>query len=63
LPPEGLNGISPKISVTLVTSKNQNELDLKLPTCSACSHYFKLPNYSSKFILKKKFLVAIFEGS
>lgn len=63
LPAEGLIGITPQISVTLVTSRNQTELDIKLPTCSACSHHLKVPDYSNENIFKEKLIVAIFEGS
>jgi hypothetical protein len=50
---EGLKGIYSGISVRFVTSINQEELDQKLSTCSACSHHLKLPNYSSENIFLK----------
>jgi hypothetical protein len=50
LPIGGLAALTPKISVARRISLNGQSADETLPTASICTHYFKLPSYSSKRI-------------
>ncbi|KAL0489515.1 E3 ubiquitin-protein ligase TRIP [Acrasis kona] len=50
----------PKLTVVkYVGGSSQDEV---LPTCNTCFHYLKLPEYSSKEIMKEKLLLAITMG-
>eukprot|EP00511_Aplanochytrium_stocchinoi_P003994 CAMPEP_0204834706 /NCGR_PEP_ID=MMETSP1346-20131115/20520_1 /ASSEMBLY_ACC=CAM_ASM_000771 /TAXON_ID=215587 /ORGANISM="Aplanochytrium stocchinoi, Strain GSBS06" /LENGTH=404 /DNA_ID=CAMNT_0051968175 /DNA_START=610 /DNA_END=1824 /DNA_ORIENTATION=- len=61
LPVGGWENLSPKL--TIVKKSCDNEIiDKVLPTCSTCQVYLKLPQYSSKEILKEKLVYAITNG-
>jgi E3 ubiquitin-protein ligase TRIP12 len=59
LPVGGLAGLSPKLSVA---KKLGDGADQALPTVMTCTGHLKLPEYSSKEVLKRKLLLAIGEG-
>jgi E3 ubiquitin-protein ligase TRIP12 len=63
LPVGGLGALRPKIMVAKRVGEEGQTPDQTLPTASTCTHYFKLPPYSSKKVLKNKLLLAITEGS
>ena len=62
LPIGGLRGIEPKLSVVKKDIQGRNP-DFELPISSTCTHILKLPEYSSKAILKEKLLLAIKLGN
>ena len=63
LPIGGFKSLNPRFTIVL----KHNELPLMpddyLPSVMTCANYLKLPNYSSKAVLKKRLLTAIFEGT
>ncbi|OHT07368.1 hypothetical protein TRFO_24453 [Tritrichomonas foetus] len=60
LPIGGLKNVNPPISIAKKDGeKNSNQ---QLPSVSTCSHYFKLPPYESKEVMREKLLTAIYEG-
>jgi E3 ubiquitin-protein ligase TRIP12 len=63
LPVGGLSALTPKITVARRVSREGQAPDETLPTASTCTHYFKLPPYSSKRILRDRIVLAITEGS
>jgi hypothetical protein len=63
LPIGGLAGLTPKITVARRIPGQGQSPDETLPTASTCTHYFKLPPYSSKQILRERLVLAITEGS
>ena len=63
LPLGGFKALSPKLTVvkrTMNGNENPNEF---LPTVMTCQNYLKIPEYFSFEILKKKFNLAMNEGS
>ncbi|KAJ6248341.1 e3 ubiquitin-protein ligase trip12 [Anaeramoeba flamelloides] len=56
----GIQKLSPKL--TIVKSTIKENTDKYLPTVMTCTNYLKIPQYSSKEILKKKLFTAIQEG-
>jgi E3 ubiquitin-protein ligase TRIP12 len=63
LPIGGLAALTPKITVARRISQEGQAPDETLPTASTCNHYFKLPSYSSKRILRERIILAVTEGS
>ena len=61
LPIGGLSALQPKLTIALRLSDPGMNPDFCLPSVSTCFHYFKLPTYSSKEILKERLLTAIRE--
>lgn len=61
LPIGGLINLKPQFTVVKRVAENYNPNET-LPTASVCFNYLKLPEYSSKEILKEKLLLAISEG-
>jgi E3 ubiquitin-protein ligase TRIP12 len=59
LPVGGLAGLSPRLSVA---KRLGADADRVLPTVSTCNGYLKLPEYSSREILRERLLLAIQEG-
>jgi E3 ubiquitin-protein ligase TRIP12 len=62
LPIGGLAGLQPRITVARRISETAQQPDETLPTVATCTHYFKLPPYSSKEVMRTKILYAIAEG-
>jgi E3 ubiquitin-protein ligase TRIP12 len=59
LPIGGLAELSPKLSVA---RRLGNDADQVLPSVATCTGYVKLPEYSSRDVLREKLLLAISEG-
>jgi hypothetical protein len=59
LPVGGFPALSPKLTIAKREGTSPNTM---LPTCNTCFHYLKLPEYSSKDIMKEKLLIAITMG-
>jgi hypothetical protein len=51
----GLQGLNPRLTIGRVDDK----VDEWLPSVSTCAHYFKLPAYSSREILKERLATAV----
>eukprot|EP00116_Pleurobrachia_bachei_P014357 sb/3474619/ len=52
LPPGGLANLNPRLTVV----KKEGEGDSSLPSVNTCVHYLKLPEYSSKELLRERLL-------
>jgi E3 ubiquitin-protein ligase TRIP12 len=69
LPFKGFRGLQPPLTVVCKKSSEDNggssqeHTDRMLPSCSTCQVYLKLPEYSSRDVLKMKLLQAITEGT
>jgi E3 ubiquitin-protein ligase TRIP12 len=59
-PPDGLLGLSPRLSIARVAL--ERAVDDVLPTVSTCAHYLKLPEYSRREVLRERVLLAIEKG-
>ncbi|RLN45756.1 hypothetical protein BBO99_00008295 [Phytophthora kernoviae] len=67
LPLGGLRNLEPKLTVVrkLTESNDANstdENDAVLPSASTCTNYLKLPDYSTRDVMKQKLLYCINEG-
>jgi E3 ubiquitin-protein ligase TRIP12 len=62
LPFGGLKALSPPLTVAPRAPVEGQWPDETLPSVMTCANYFKIPEYSSKAILKEKLLIAIHEG-
>uniref|UniRef100_A0A0E0H8V4 HECT-type E3 ubiquitin transferase n=1 Tax=Oryza nivara TaxID=4536 RepID=A0A0E0H8V4_ORYNI len=60
LPLGGLASLDPKL--TVVRKQCDGKVDNELPSVNTCRHFFKLPPYSSKEIMRQKLKYAIKEG-
>lgn len=63
LPIGGFKSLNPPFTIVCRESEAPLTPDDYLPTVMTCVNYFKLPNYSSKEILKQRLATAINEGS
>lgn len=63
LPIGGFKSLSPPFTIVCRESEPPLTPDDYLPTVMTCVNYFKLPNYSSKEVLKQRLKTAIREGS
>ena len=63
LPFGGFKALSPKLTVVKRSVIGNENPDKFLPTVMTCQNYLKIPEYSSFEILKKKFNIAMNEGS
>ncbi|XP_063928020.1 uncharacterized protein LOC135141096 [Zophobas morio] len=61
LPSGGLKSLSPPL--TIVKKVVETSADDYLPSVMTCVNYLKLPDYSSKSVMQKKLLIAMYEGS
>jgi hypothetical protein len=61
LPVGGLGHLVPRLTVA-VRAITDDSPDYSFPSCTMCSHYFKLPADSSKEIMRAKMLEAFLEG-
>ncbi|CAH0487964.1 unnamed protein product [Peronospora farinosa] len=67
LPLGGLRNLEPKLTVVRKLTEvndfnNTDENDAILPSASTCTNYLKLPDYSTRDIMKKRLLYCITEG-
>lgn len=63
LPIGGISAIYPPLTVARRVLENSDITDDDpLPTVLTCTHYFKLPAYSTKQIMKEKLMKAVMEG-
>ena len=61
LPIGGIKSLHPRITIAKRTVEGMSP-DQALPTVATCTHYLKIPPYSSAEIMKSKLLFAIHEG-
>lgn len=57
LPPGGLANLHPRL--TIVRKTSEGKADGAFPSVNTCVHYLKLPEYSTKEILREQLLLAI----
>ena len=62
LPVGGLARLSPKLTIVLKRPENGVSPDAYLPSVMTCANYLKLPDYSTKAIMKERLMTSIFEG-
>ncbi|CAH0473145.1 unnamed protein product [Peronospora belbahrii] len=67
LPLGGLRNLEPKLTVVRKLTEvndgnNTEENDAVLPSASTCTNYLKLPDYSTREIMKERLLYCIHEG-
>ncbi|KAI6024407.1 hypothetical protein EDC04DRAFT_2869441 [Pisolithus marmoratus] len=62
LPIGGFRGLNPPLTVVRKPAEPPNTPDAYLPSVMTCVNYLKLPEYSSKKIMKERLLTAIKEG-
>ena len=62
LPVDGLRGLSPPLTVVLKPPEPGTPADDYLPSVMTCTNYLKLPDYSTKEVMKTKLLMAVREG-
>lgn len=61
LPIGGLKKLQPNLTIAVRTPMDKQKPDDSLPSVLTCANYLKVPQYSSKEILKDKLLYAIHE--
>jgi E3 ubiquitin-protein ligase TRIP12 len=59
VPLGGIAGLDPKLAVARRLPENKASPDETLPSVMTCTGYFKLPEYSSREILRERLLTAI----
>eukprot|EP00051_Salpingoeca_urceolata_P006568 m.86770 g.86770 ORF g.86770 m.86770 type:complete len:2399 (+) comp14887_c1_seq1:143-7339(+) len=59
LPPGGLANLHPRLTIVRKMAEEEAESDSAYPSVNTCVHYLKLPEYSSKEILRERLLVAL----
>ena len=62
LPVGGLARLSPRLTVVLKRPEAGISPDAYLPSVMTCANYLKLPDYSSKAVMRGRILTAINEG-
>jgi hypothetical protein len=62
LPLGQLGSLDPKLTVALRVPQNEASPDASLPSVMTCANYLKLPEYSTKEILRERLRYAISEG-
>merc|ERR1719149_509404 len=62
LPVGGLARLSPRLTIVLKRPEDGVSPDAYLPSVMPCANYVKLPDYSSKEIMRERLLTAINEG-
>ncbi|KAG6616697.1 HECT E3 ubiquitin ligase [Phytophthora cinnamomi] len=64
LPLGGLRSLEPKLTVVrkLTEAGDSEQNDAVLPSASTCTNYLKLPDYSTREIMKQRLLFCIHEG-
>ncbi|GBG24678.1 E3 ubiquitin-protein ligase UPL6 [Hondaea fermentalgiana] len=59
-PLQGFKSLKPSLCIGRVSIENDDD---RLPTASTCVNFFKLPEYSSKAVLREKIFIAIKSAS
>jgi E3 ubiquitin-protein ligase TRIP12 len=62
LPVGGLARLTPRLTIVKKSPESGVSPDAYLPSVMTCANYVKLPDYSSKEIMRERLLTAIFEG-
>lgn len=62
LPLGGFRNLSPALTVVCKTPDGNHKPDHYLPSVMTCVNYLKMPDYSSKEVMKAKLLLAMSEG-
>uniref|UniRef100_A0A7S0JI46 HECT domain-containing protein n=1 Tax=Calcidiscus leptoporus TaxID=127549 RepID=A0A7S0JI46_9EUKA len=62
LPVGGLARLSPRLTIVQKRPEGALSADAYLPSVMTCANYLKLPDYSSKAVMKERLLTAINEG-
>lgn len=62
LPAGGFAALNPRFTLSKKAADSPQEADKYLPSVNCCFHNIKFTEYSSKEILREKFLCAIYEG-
>jgi E3 ubiquitin-protein ligase TRIP12 len=62
LPVGGLARLSPRLTVVQKKPEAGVSSDAYLPSVMTCANYLKLPDYSSKQVMRERLLTAINEG-
>lgn len=63
LPIGGFKSLTPPLTIVRKTMDNNQNPDLYLPSVMTCVNYLKLPEYSSREVMKTKLKMAASEGS
>lgn len=63
LPVGGFSALHPKLTVVKKYNEQGATNDAQLPSVMTCANYFKLPNYSLKYLMKSRIIRAMREGS
>jgi E3 ubiquitin-protein ligase TRIP12 len=63
IPKGGLAGLSPGLTIARSHEAADPKVDEKLPSVSTCAQYFKMPEYSTREVLRDRLIVAIREGN
>ena len=62
LPVGGLARMVPRLTIVKKSPESGNSPDAYLPSVMTCANYVKLPDYSSKEVMRERLLTAINEG-
>lgn len=62
LPAGGLASLQPRLTIVRKTPEQGRGSDEYLPSVMTCQNYIKLPDYSSKEVMRKRILTAVCEG-
>jgi len=62
LPVGGFKSMNPKLTIVRKDLSGNSSLDNYLPSVNCCFYYLKLPEYTSKQVLKEKLMFAIENG-
>lgn len=62
LPPGGFKSLDPKLTIVRKEQDSKDSPDEYLPSVNCCFYYLKLPEYSSKQVLREKLMFAIENG-
>ena len=60
--PSGWSRLNPPFTIVRKTVDEPYSADHLLPSVMTCANYLKLPDYTSKEILKNKLMLAMIEG-
>ena len=63
LPVGGLARLSPRLTIVQKRPEDGVSPDAYLPSVMTCANYVKLPDYSSKEIMRERLVTAINEGA
>lgn len=62
LPSGGLSKLSPPLTIVLKRPESGESPDAYLPSVMTCANYLKLPDYSTKAVMRQRLLIACEEG-